>query len=422
MNQEQQGKTGAVSQKQSMATGTQREDIPAFPFPFADHSLECPAEYERMRQECPVAQVHMPRGGDAYLLTRYEDVFKTFADPNCRMIRPEDGNVPRREEGVTESFLSMESDTRHNKIRRLVTQVFSVRHANTLRPGVVELTNVLIDKIERSGPLADLFEDYAVKTPMAVICRLLGIPAEDEYLFRAWGRNRLSLNATAEEKRETERKMTEYLTPIIEREREQPGDTVIGLLVKAWGQGEEVLTLKELHLLARTLIVAGFETVSTTFTNSAFILLQRRELIAQLRERLDDPERMASAIEEILRITPILLGRARITRKEMSVSDMTVPSGEVVFLSTLSANRDEAVFPYPDEIDLDRSMKRPIMTFGRGIHVCIGQQIARMELQVLWTTLLKRLPEVRLAVPPSEIPWRSNETSTFGPAHLPVTW
>jgi cytochrome P450 len=422
MNQEQEGKTSVVSQEQSVSTGTPREDLPTFPFPFADHSLECPAEYGRLRQECPVARVHMPYGGDAYLLTRYEDVFRTFADPNCRTIRSEDGDVPRETKGVIESILNMESDARHNKIRRLVTQLFTVQHANTLRPGVVEVTNVLIDEMERKGPPADLFEDYAIKTPMAVICRLLGIPAKDELLFRVWAHSRLSLHATVEEKRETLRKMTEYLTPIIECEREQPSDTVIGLLVKAWGQGEEMLTLEELHLLASSLMSAGFETVSMAFTNSAFILLQNPELIAQLRGRVDEPERMASAVEEILRVIP-RTARPRMTREAITVSGTTVPSGEVVLLSTLSANRDEAVFPHGDEIDFDRSMKRPILTFGRGIHVCIGQQIARMELQTLWTTLLKRLPRVRLAVAPSEVPWLPKETLTsFGPAHLPVTW
>jgi cytochrome P450 len=422
MNQEQEANPNVVSQVQSISTQAQGKEILDFPFPFADHSLECPAEYGRLRKECPVAQVHMPYGGNAYLLTRYEDVSKAFANPNCRVVRPEDGDVPRREMDVIKSFLGMESDARHNKIRRLVTQVFTIQHANTLRPGVVELTNTLIDEMERSGPPADLFEDYAIKTPMAVICRLLGIPAEDERLFRAWGRNRLSLKATVEEKQETTRKMAEYLTRIIEREQEQPRNTVIGLLVKIWGQGEEVLILKELHTLAWTLIIAGFETVSTTFTNSAFLLLQRPELLAQLRERLDDQERMARATEEILRGVSTLLGRSRITRKEMTLSETTIPNGEVVFLSILSANHDESVFPHANEIDLDRSMNHPILTFGRGIHACIGQQIARMEFQTLWTTLLKRLPTVRLAVTPSEVPWRSNETRIYGPARLPVTW
>jgi cytochrome P450 len=138
-------------------------------------------------------------------------------------------------------------------------------------------------------------------------------------------------------------------------------------------------------------------------------------------ERLDDPARMATAIEEILRITPIGLGRPRIARSDVMLSGTTIHTGEVIMLDILAANHDESVFPHAKEVDLDREVN-PMVSFGRGIHACLGQQIARMELRVLWSTLLRRLPTVSLAVPPEEVPWRPNETATFGPAHLPVMW
>jgi cytochrome P450 len=192
-------------------------------------------------------------------------------------------------------------------------------------------------------------------------------------------------------------------------------------MVKAYEQGDDVITQQEMLSLAAGLIGAGFETVSTIFTNSAFILLQLPDLLAQLRERLDDPARMATAIEEILRITPIGLGRPRIARSDVMLSGTTIHTGEVIMLDILAANHDESVFPHAKEVDLDREVN-PMVSFGRGIHACLGQQIARMELRVLWSTLLRRLPTVSLAVPPEEVPWRPNETATFGPAHLPVMW
>jgi cytochrome P450 len=191
--------------------------------------------------------------------------------------------------------------------------------------------------------------------------------------------------------------------------------------VNAHEQGDEVITQQEMLSFAVGLIAAGFETVSTTFTNSAFLLLQRPDLLAQLKERLDDPARMASVIEEILRMTPIGLGRPRIARGEVTLSGTTVHPGEVLMLDILSANRDESVFPHAKEVNFDREAN-PMISFGRGIHACLGQQIARMELRVLWSTLLTRLPSIRLAVPPEEVPWRPDESATFGPAHLPVTW
>lgn len=406
---------------------TSSEEKLKYPFPFADHSLECPVIYDRVRQECPVARVQMPFGGDAFLLTRHEDVVKAWSDPKCGIIQVSDGDVPRTEVergvgsgGDGESLFSV-SDARHNKTRRLITQAFTVKAANALAPRVFELTNALVDAMEQAGPPADLFEDYAIQTPMAVICEMLGVPAKDELLFRRWGKALVSTTISVQELQSEQMQMGAYLLPLIEQERRQPGDTILGTLVKAFEQGDEVITQQELLSLAGGLIAAGFETVSTTFTNSAFILLQRPDLLVQLRERLDDSTRMATAIEEILRITPIGLGRPRIARDDVTLSGTTIHTGSVVRLDIIAANNDGSVFPDAREINFDREAN-PMVTFGRGIHACLGQQVARMELRVLWTTLLRRLPNIQLAVAPEEVPWRPNDTATFGPAHLPVIW
>ncbi len=404
-----------------------QQELPRYPFPLAEQSLECPVEYDRLRAECPVARVQMPFGGDAFLLTRHADVVKAFIDPACGMIQASDGDVPRCEvgrvvgSGNESASLFSVSDARHNQVRRLVPQAFTVKFANELAPDVVAVTNHLIDKIEQSGPPADLFEDYAIQTPMTVICQMLGVPLEDEQQFRRWARTIVSTTITPEEQMEQGMQMAQYMMPLVEQERLHPRNTILSMLVQASDLGDEVLTIQEVLTFAIGLVVAGFETVSTTFTNSAFILLQRPDLIEQLKERLDDPARLGTAIEEILRVTPIGLGRPRIARGSVTFGETTIDAGEVMMLDFLSANRDELVFPHAKEIDFDREAN-PMISFGRGIHACLGQQIARMELRVLWSTLLKRLPGIRLAVPASAVPWRPNETATFGPAHLPVTW
>lgn len=405
-----------------------QEDL-AYPFPLVDHGLEmeCPAVYDRLRAECPVARVHMPVGGDALLLTRHADVVKAFTDSHYGVIKASDGEVPRRGRGGLGQANEMASlfsvsDARHNQIRRVVTKLFTVKAANELAPRLVEVTNALVDAMERSGPPADLFEDYAIQTPMTIICDLLGVPRHDEHQFRQWARDLFSINLLPENQKEIRMQMVQYLLPLIEQERQQPRDNMLGTLVKAHDQGDEVLTRDEMLSFAMALIIAGFETVSTSFTNSAFILLQRPDLLAQLRERADDPERMITAVEEILRITPLGVGgRPRIARSDTALSGTPIKTGEVVILDSYAANRDEAVFPQPNEVNFDRQPNQ-MVTFGRGIHSCLGQQIARMELRVLWSTLLKRLPTIRLAVPPSEVPWRPEESLTTGPAHLPVTW
>ncbi len=403
----------------------QQEAALRFPFPLADHSLELPKEYAELQAQCPVARVKMPYGGDALLLTRHADIVKAANDAQrCGTILRSDSDVPRVEVAprTREGSLFTVTPERHNKIRRLVTQAFTVKHANEMRPGVVALTNRLIDEMEHKGPPADLYEDYAIKTPMAVICELLGIPYEDEKLFREWGRDLLSRTATAEEQQVRWQKMVQYIMPLIEKERANPSDTSLGLLVKNREQGDDVLTEPEMLSFALGLIAAGFETTSTSFTNSAFVLFQRSDLLEQLKARIDDEEAMASAIEEILRVTLLGTGgRPRIAREEVEFSGVRIPPGEVLILPFNAGNIDPAVFPDPDVVDFDRA-PNPILSFGRGIHACLGQQLARMEMQVLWTTLLKRLPNVRLAVAPSEVPWRSGDTATIGPDHLPVVW
>ncbi len=380
---------------------TEQKEIPQFPFD--KHNLECPAEYGRLRQECPVARVQMPYGGQAILPTRYADIAQVFTDPNCGLIQRSDGEVARIEAGdVTGAEAEGEtlftvSDTRHNMVRRLVTKAFTVQAANNLRPRVIEVTNELVDAMEHKGPPAELFEDYAIQTPMTVLCELLGIPREEEKLFREAARAIISTTASSEERQAQIMTLVYRLAPVIEQEKAHPRDNVLSLVIKAREQGDDVITEPEMYSLAIGLIAAGFETVSTTFTNSAYILFQHPELIEQLKERVDEPERMAMAVEEILRITTIGPGRPRITRGEVHLGETTIPKGEVIFLATTAANYDESVFPHANVIDFNREAN-PILNFGRGIHACLGQQIARMELQVLWSTLLKRLPTIRLAV------------------------
>ncbi|GLV61100.1 cytochrome P450 [Dictyobacter sp. S3.2.2.5] len=404
------------------------EQLPSYPFPFADHSLEVPQEYDHLRQQCPVARVHMPYGGDAVVPTRYTEIAQAFADPKYGAIKASDGDVPRLEAGaVTGSDESgpatifSVSDARHNKLRRVIGPAFTVAAANKLRPRVVEVTQALVDEIERSGPPVDLFEDYAIQVPMTVLCEMLGIPQQEEQLYRESARVMISTTASLQEKQMQGMKLVQYLTPIIQQAQANPGDNILGLLVRAQQKGDEVMTAPEMYGFAMAIIGAGFETVSTTFTNSAFILLQQPELKAQLRVHLEQPDQLSKAIEEVLRVTPIGHGRPRITRESVQLGDTTLPEGEVVFLAPHAANYDDSVFPDPRTIRFDRDMQ-PIMSFGRGIHACLGQQIARMELQVLWQTLLTRLPAVHLAVAPSEVPWRENDALTFGPAHLPVAW
>ena len=374
-------------EQQTSANQTSEEVLSSYPFPFADHSLEVPAEYDRLRQQCPVARVHMPHGGDAFMPTRYQEIAQAFADPKCAAIQASDGAVPRleagpvtgTEEGSEIAAMFSVSDARHNKLRRVIAPAFTVQAANKLRSRVAEVTNALVDAMERSGPPADLFEDYAIQVPMTVLCEMLGVPQQEERLYRDSARTMISTKATMEEKMMQAMTLIQSLTPIIQEAQANPADNVLGLLIRAQKQGDEVMTESEMYGFVMAVLGAGFETVSTTFTNSAFILLQQPELKAQLRTHLEHPDQLANAIEELLRVTPIGHGRPRITHETVQLGETTLPSGEVIFLAPHAANYDPSVFPDAHAIRFDRDLQ-PIMSFGRGIHACLGQQIARMEL------------------------------------------
>jgi len=416
-----------TDQQPTVTPAAPSDEIAHYPFPF-DYSMTCPAGYARARETGPVVKVHMPFDGEAYLITGYAETVAAFNNPQCTMIQYSDGKLPRMEEGdiigasaQDEGGLFTVSDARHHQIRRLVTRVFTVQHAHSLIPRVTEVTNELIDEMVARGAPGDLYEDYAIQTPIAVISEMIGVTRQDEHLFREWGRAIVSTSITPEQKAALWQQMAGYIAPQVQQAGENPGNNVLGLLIKAHEKGDEVLSHREMFQLIMGLIGAGFETVSTSFTNQALLLFQRPDLLEQLRERIDDPGRMGRAIEELLRVTPLGHARPRITRAEVKMGDTTIAPGEVILLSPNSANFDEAVIPHPEVIDFDREAN-PMITFGRGIHACLGQQLARMELQVLWTTLLKRLPGVQLAVPPEEVPFRPDVSITIGPAHLPVTW
>jgi cytochrome P450 len=418
---------GMTDQQPTILSPTSSDEVADYPFPF-DHSMTCPAGYTHARETGPVVKVHMPFGGDAYLVTSYTETIKAFSNPQCAMIQYSDGKLPRMEEGdiigasaQDEGGLFNVSDARHHQIRRLVTRVFTVQHAQSLIPRVTEVTNELLDSLIAKGAPGDLYEDYAIQTPMAVISEMVGVTRQNEHLFREWGRSIVSIALTPEQKGALWHQMAGYIAPQLQQAQENPGNNVLGLLIKAREKGDEVLSQQEMFQLIMGLIGAGFETVSTSFTNQALLLFQHRDLLEQLRERVDDPVRMGRAIEELLRVTPLGHARPRITRAEVKMGNTTIAPGEVILLSPNGANFDETFIPHPEVIDFDREAN-PMITFGRGIHACLGQQLARMELQVLWTTLLTRLPNVRLAVPPAEVPFRPAVSVTIGPAHLPVTW
>ncbi|MFD9307560.1 cytochrome P450 [Streptomyces sp. NPDC060048] len=395
------------------------DDTGGLRFPFQLSQLFTPPpEFRELRESCPVARVDLPTGDWAWLATQYEDVRAVLNDARLSRAATTRPGAPRLGPASPEpdSIMAMDPPD-HTRLRRLLASVFTGRQAERMREGIVRTTEELLDVIEESGKPADLVPMLARPLPITVICDLLGVPEADREAFRDWTDAALTLAPSAAGAvTDARTQLAEYLAALVEDKRRTPGGDLLSGLIEA--QAQERLSQGELIAVAATLITAGYHTVANSFANSVVALLRHPEQLDPLRGADRFP---LAAVEELLRWTPgpVSGGTIRIATEEVKIGSVIVKPGEAVIPSTASANRDSAVFPAADELDLTRPENRHI-AFGHGIHRCLGAPLARVELQVAFGALLRRFPELRLAVPEEELVWGGGMIR--GVASLPVTW
>lgn len=373
-----------------------------------------------MRHEAPLARVTMPYGGQAWLVTRYEDVRTVLGDRRFSRAATLGRDVPRLVPLVQQvsSILTLDPPD-HTRHRRLVSRAFTPRRMEELRPKVQQFVDELIDELVKHGPPADVVAHVTRPLPVMVICELLGVPFGERRLFYIWSEAMRSTGADAVSKMKQAGQLPwDYLADRISAERENPSDNLLGTLVRARDE-EERLSEQELVSFAVTLLLAGHETTTDELGNFLYTLLVTPAHREQLRAH---PDMLEPAIEELLRFVPIgtLSGFTRIATEDVHLSGGLVRAGESVVVQADSANRDESVFADPDELDFRREPNRHL-AFGYGPHHCLGAQLARIELRAAIGTLLARLPAIALAVPEHEVPWKLGR-SALGPQALPVTW
>jgi cytochrome P450 len=390
-------------------------------YPFSRIRLDHDPLYTQLRQEEPVCRIQLPYGPPAWLVTTHQLVKTVLADPRFSREATLDRDIPRYspvELGqVPESILSMDPP-KHTRIRQLVGRALTARRVERLRPRVREIASGLIDDMAAAGAPADLVESFSFPLPVIVISELLGVPWEDRHTFRRWADGTVpSEGITAEQQRDCFLNLTGYLAEQFEQRRSQPRDDLLTWLVEARDE-QDRLTESELLFLGMALLVGGYETTARQITNMVYTLLTHPRQLSELRER---PELVPTAVEELLRF--IAFGtaiNARIATTDVQLGDTLIRAGEPVLCANGSANNDESVFSDPGELDITRH-PNPHVSFGHGPHVCIGAQLARLELQVALETVLTRLPGLRIAVPESELVWET-ETVMRGLTTFPVMW
>ncbi|NLU70876.1 cytochrome P450 [Streptomyces sp. HNM0574] len=389
--------------------------------------------YAWLRAHAPVRRTRLPSGVEAWLVTRYADARQALADqrlsknPGYHGERSAHGKgkvgIPGERSANLMTHLLNIDPPDHTRLRRLVAKAFTPRRVAAFAPRVQELTDRLIDDIlarqEGDGPgEADLIHEFAFPLPIYAICDLLGVPAEDQDDFRDWAAMMLRHgNAPRGGVGRAVKKMRNYLAQLIHRKRaelaEQPAgadEDLISGLIRASDHGEH-LTENEAAAMAFILLFAGFETTVNLIGNGTYALLRHPEQRARLQQAAGqgtdgDEEFLARAVEELLRYDgPVELATWRFATQPLTLGGQRIEEGEPVLVVLAAADRDPEKFAGPDVLDLTRADNQHL-GYGHGIHYCLGAPLARLEGQTAIATLLRRLPDVRLAAEPEDLRWR----------------
>lgn len=396
------------------------------PYPLSrTAALEPPAEWTALREGCPVARVAMPSGDEAALLTRYADVRQVLGDPRFgrSLAAPDAARITDNEAGgiFSDDMVSVLPQTGepHQRWRRMVSKWFTVKRMTALRPGIEAMTDQLIDEMLVAGSPADLKASVAFPLPVWVICGMLGVPDSDRDRFAHWSDSMLNLTRyTAEEIRSAQTEFVDYMAGHVAARRERLGDDLLSELSVAVDSDGRALTDVELIATGQGLLVAGHETTANMIGKMVAMLLADRRRWEQL---LADPSLVRPAVEEALRYDANLgFGMVRYIDQDIEVGASTITGGTTVVCDMAAANRDETAFVDAAEMDLTRN-PNPHLTFGVGPHSCLGQSLARTELQAVLEVLLRRLPSLDLAVPADDLR-RVEGLVVGGLDRVPVRW
>jgi cytochrome P450 len=309
-------------------------------------------------------------------------------------------------------------DPEHARLRRMVTAAFSIRQVEALRPAIQKIVDGLIDTMLAGPKPVDLVQGFALPVPSLVICELLGVPYADHDFFQANSKILIKRTSTVEQARVATQQLLDYLDQQIGVKLAHPADDLLSTLAERVRAGE--FSRREAAGMGMLLLTAGHETTANMIALGTLALLQNPDQLARLRKS-DDPKTVASAVEELLRYLSIVhSGRRRVALEDIEVGGVTIRAGEGVVLSNDVANRDPDAFPDPDQLDIDRNPRHHV-AFGFGVHQCLGQPLARVELQVVYSTLYRRIPTLKLAVDLDEIPFK-HDGNVYGVYALPVTW
>ncbi|WP_459549185.1 cytochrome P450 [Nocardia sp. X0981] len=381
-----------------------------------------PRAITALRAARPVSPLIFPDGHAGWVVTGYEEARALLADTrfssrqDIGIVHALDAHpdMPVQTEPspqIPGLFVAMDPPD-HTRLRRKLTGAFTVRRMRQLEEHIADIVERQLDEMERLVPPVDLVREFALPVPSLVICELLGVPYADRDTFQKNSARFLVRDQSLEEKMAAYGAMTTYLAGLVTAKRTEPGEDILSDLAR-----DTDLTIEELVGISFLLLLAGHETTANMLALGTFALLEHPEQLAELRA---NPDLMPDAVEELMRYLSVADIFYRYATEDLELGGETIGKGSTVVVSLLAANRDPRRFDDPDTLDIHRKARGHV-SFGHGVHQCLGQQLGRVEMRAGFTGLLRRFATLRLAVPAGEVPLRT-DMNIYGVHELPVTW
>lgn len=381
-----------------------------------------PRQITRLRDARPVSPMVFPDGHEGWLVTGYDALRQLMADTRFSSRQDlgilhmpfETHGMPVQTEPSPQPpgmFVAMDPPD-HTRLRKRLTGAFTVKRMKQLEEHITDIVERQLNELARLTPPVDLVKAFALPVPSLVICELLGVPYADRENFQVNSAKFLVKDQSLEEKVAVVGAMTTYLAELVTSKRAEPGEDILSDLAR-----QDDLTIEELTGVAFLLLLAGHETTANMLGLGTFALLENPEQMAELRA---DPDLLPGAVEELLRYLSIVDILYRYATEDIELGGETITKGSTVVISLLAANHDPQRFDNPDTLDIHRNA-RGHLSFGHGIHQCLGQQLARIEMRAGFEGLLRRFPTLELAIPASEVRLKT-DMNIYGVHELPVTW
>jgi cytochrome P450 len=390
-------------------------DLPVIPAQRDAHCpLHPPPEFADWRNEAGLQRA-VWNGQQVWSVSRYQDIRAALVDPRLSAETLPDLFESSNEKPV---IFARTDDPEHHRLRRMMTSQFTFRRTEAMRPQIQKLVDDYLDAMIDKGPPADIVRDFALPVPSMVIALLLGVPSEDLELFQRNTSLGLDVKSTDEERAQGFLAMYAYIQKLVPRKERDPGDDLISRLITdyvATGQ----LDYNTVAVNAVIMMQAGHETTANMIGLGTVALLEHRSVFERLGQT-DDAAIIANAIEELMRYLSIVHAQVdRIATEDLILGGQQIRTGDRLLMNLPAGNWDPEFVDRPDALDVARNA-RGHLAFGYGTHQCIGANLARVEMQVAFATLARRLPGLQLAVPPDEL--RFKEADIYGMKELPVTW